>query len=66
MEGQSSLEALDEMMRFGDYSFDEANAIGAAASTAYCYCAWDAANGFPVNPQMCRPFETNYRNTGTY
>jgi hypothetical protein len=65
IDGATSLEAKEDLMELGGYSFDVANAIGSSAGVAYCICADGAAMGVPY-PGQCNQFETNYRQTGDY
>ena len=60
IDGEATLDATRDLMRNGSYSFDVANGISSAASTAYCDCAFAARNGLPVHQNICRPFELNY------
>jgi hypothetical protein len=55
--GEAPLDATNDLVRFGAYSFDVANAITSSAMVAYCECAVMAAEGLHVYPNLCRPFE---------
>lgn len=65
IDGATSLEAKQDLMELGGYSFDVANSIGSAAAVAYCMCADGEAMGVPYTGQ-CNQFEINYRQTGDY
>jgi hypothetical protein len=65
IDGESILDAIYDLMRYGAYSFDVANGIASSASEAYCFCAFDARDGIPVHQQLCRPFELNYQRRGS-
>lgn len=60
IEGDTPLDATQELMRDGSYSFDVANAISSAAMVAYCECTVSERDGVRANPSLCRPFELNY------
>jgi hypothetical protein len=57
MQGEASLDAVEELMRDGSYSFDVANWITSSAMSAYCLCAVSAQEGVHADPSICRPFE---------
>jgi len=62
--GSTDLDAVYELMRMGDYSFDEANVIHAAAAVNYCYCA-SSFSQIPLTDPSCSPFETSYIGGGS-
>ena len=61
MDGKSPIDAIHDLMRNGEYSFDVANGITSSAMVAYCECAVLAADGLHADPSLCRPFELAYR-----
>lgn len=61
IDGQSPLDATEDLARDGAYSFDVANGITSAAMVAYCECSVSAAEGVPVSGSLCRPLELDYR-----
>lgn len=61
IDGVEPLDALYDLMRSGDYSFDEANAITASAMVAYCRCSVLEAEGIQFDVNLCQQWETNYR-----
>jgi hypothetical protein len=64
MDGESSLEAKESLMRDGAYSFDVANGIGSTAGVAYCLCASSIAMIGSPYPGQCSQWETAYARAG--
>lgn len=64
IDGESNVDAISDLMRYGDYSLDAATAIASSAMVAYCMCAFNVAVGIPPIPSLCRPFELGYRRQG--
>lgn len=60
IDGESPLDAVQDLVRNGAYSFDVANGITSAAMVAYCECTVSAREGVQADPSLCRPFELNY------
>jgi hypothetical protein len=61
IDGEAPLEATQDLMRNGAYSFDVANGITSAAMVACCECAVSAREGVSADPILCRPFELDYQ-----
>ena len=64
IDGDTPVDATKELMRNGSYSWDVANGITSAAMVAYCECTVSAREGVPVQQDLCRPFELDYRRGG--
>jgi hypothetical protein len=64
IDGDTPVDATQDLMRNGSYSWDVANGITSAAMVAYCECTVSEREGVHANPTLCRPFELNYRSGG--